>query len=126
VLTEYLSAAPKPDYQLVFENRQPKLQISLLPFYRDPATGKAMKLESFSLQISEVPPMATLKSQKKGRFTGSSMLASNNWYKISVETSGIHKLTYENLQELGLSNPAMVKIYGAGAILLPEDYSQGH
>jgi hypothetical protein len=126
VLPKYLSASPKTDYQLVFENRQPKLQISLLPFFMDPTTGKTMRLESFSLHISEEPPMAKLKSQKKGRFTGSSMLASNNWYKISVETSGIHKLTYENLQELGIGNPAMVKIYGAGAILLPEDYSQGN
>jgi hypothetical protein len=126
VLPKYLATIPKAESQLVFENRQPKLQISLLPFYRDPATGKTMRLESFSLQISEEPPMATLKSQKKGQFASASLLASNNWYKISVESSGIHKLTYENLQELGLGNPAMVKIYGAGAILLPEDYSLGH
>ena len=84
-----------------------------------------MRLESFSLHISEQEPMAALKSMKKGRFSTSSVLADGKWYKISVEQSGIHKLTYEDLLQTGIENPAMTKIYGAGAIQLPEDYSQG-
>ncbi|MFO7660808.1 MAG: hypothetical protein R6V77_07840, partial [Candidatus Cloacimonadaceae bacterium] len=49
VLPEYLSASPKTESQLVFENRQPKLQISLLPFYRDPCK-KRIRLSPRLLQ----------------------------------------------------------------------------
>ncbi len=55
-----------------------------------------------------------------------SLLASGNWIKVSVEESGIHKLSYEQLQEMGLANPTTVSVYGSGATLLPEQYSQGY
>ncbi len=126
VLPEYLSSVPKTTYRLVFENRRPFLQVSVIPFYTDPATGATMQLQSFTLHISEEQPIAALKSQKKGVFSSSSELATGNWYKVSVTQPGIHKLTYEKLQELGIANPAMVKIFGAGAVQLPEDYSQGY
>ena len=63
-----------------------------------------------------------LKSQRKGSYAVSSVLASNDWYKIAIDKTGIHKLTYEKLKELGIENPALVKIFGAGAISLPEDF----
>lgn len=118
-------ALPRLEYQLVFENRRPLLQVSVEPFYREPVTGNLMKVESFALDISGETPMAALKSLKRGTFSNSSLLASNDWYKISVGTSGIHKLTYEDLEAAGLGNPSLVRIYGAGAVLLPEDFSKG-
>lgn len=122
---EKFGAEPRLEYQLVFENRKPLLQVSVEPFYRSSVTGSIMKVESFALDISGVTPMATLKSLRKGTYNSSSLLAANDWYKISVGTTGIHKLTYEVLEEAGLENPALVRIYGAGAVLLPEDYSNG-
>ena len=55
-----------------------------------------------------------------------SLLASGNWIKVSVEENGIHKLSYEQLQDMGLANPATVSVYGSGATLLPEQFSQGY
>lgn len=74
--------------------------------------------------VSFIPLL--LHGQEKGVFAASSVLASGEWYKIAVEQTGIHKLTYEKLVQTGLGNPAMVKIFGAGAMQLPEDYSKGH
>ncbi len=122
---EHLSFTPGTTYRLVFENRRPHLHVSVVPFFIDSTTGMTMKLESFSLRISDEQPMAALKAKKKGLFSGSSVLAEGNWYKVSVDQSGIHKLTYEKLQELGIANPAMVKIFGAGAVQLPENYNEG-
>ena len=45
---------------------------------------------------------------------------------MAVAQSGMHKLTYEQLQEIGLSNPASVRVYGSGARLLPERFSEGY
>ena len=59
--------------------------------------------------------LAPLKSESKGDWTEQSVLASGDWYKIAVEQSGIHKLTYEQLTEIGIGNPATVRVYGQGA-----------
>ncbi len=125
VLKDYLSESPEIEFGLVLEKKVPKLQISVLPFYINKQTGNIEKVESFTIEISEQKPIAGLKAMKSGQFISSSVLAEHDWYKIAVSTSGIHKLTYENLVEIGLRNPALVKIFGAGAVLLPEDYSAG-
>ena len=119
-----LGESPAINTNIVFERKQAFLQITVLPFLKD-QEGKIQKLSSFRLHLSAEKSFASLKSLKKGKFSSESLLASNDWYKIAIASSGIHKLSFENLQELGLDNPASVKIYGAGAVLLPEDYSKG-
>ena len=37
---------------------------------------------------------------QSSRYAESSVLATGDWYKIQVEQSGIHKLTYEQLKEM--------------------------
>jgi len=121
----FLEASPAVAYQLVYEKKQPRLQISYVPFYRDPETGRTMQVETFTLEITGEAPIARLKSSTSGQFSTTSRLAAGDWYKVGIKTSGIHKLTYEQILEAGVQNPAMVKVFGAGAILLPEDFSQG-
>ncbi len=120
-----LQSSPSVQYQLVYEKKRPVLQFAVSPFFIDEASGLVKKIESFDIDIQTERPLSTLKSATYGQYASSSVLATNNWYKISVEESGMHKLSYEQLSGLGLSNPASVKIFGAGAILLPEDFSQG-
>lgn len=122
---EYLETSPGLSYQLVYEKKQPRLQISYVPFFRDPESGRTMQVKSFSFEISGEAPIAALKATSTGKFATSSMLAAGDWYKVEVKTSGMHKMTYEQIQEAGLDNPALVKVFGAGAILLPEDFSKG-
>ncbi|MEX0986924.1 MAG: type IX secretion system sortase PorU [Bacteroidales bacterium] len=119
-----LSDAPSVSFQVVFEKKQPMLQLQVTPFFIT-SDDKVARVESFTLHIGTSEAIGKLKSLKKGEFTASSILASNDWYKIAVKKSGMHKLTYEKLLEAGLENPAMVKIFGTGAIQLPEDYSKG-
>ncbi len=42
-----------------------------------------------------------------------SPLASGQWRKISVTQSGIYRLTSDNLRQMGFTDPASVRIYGA-------------
>jgi hypothetical protein len=53
----------------------------------------------------------------------SSVLASGNWYKFSVDTTGIFKIDKNLLQEIGVSttelNPKNIQIFGNGGTLLP-------
>lgn len=54
-----------------------------------------------------------------------SVLSTGNWYKIAVENTGIHQVTYENLSDYGIDpdqvNPKHIRLYGNGNGMLPED-----
>ncbi|MEN8202868.1 MAG: type IX secretion system sortase PorU [Bacteroidota bacterium] len=116
---------PLLEYALVREAKQWYVVIKVLPFQEN-AAGKLERINSFRIHMKEEPALAALKSSIAGEWADHSVLASGNWYKIAVEQSGMHKLTYEQLREIGLVNPASVRVYGSGAGLLPEAYSKGH
>ena len=59
-------------------------------------------------------------------YTDQSVLSSGNWVKIRVQQSGIYKMTYEELREAGLSNPANVRIYGYGGAMLTQNFQKKH
>ena len=52
-----------------------------------------------------------------------SVLATGSWFKFSVDTTGVFKLSRSFLQELGINvngiNPKNIKIYGNGGRMLP-------
>ncbi|PXV60275.1 peptidase C25-like protein [Dysgonomonas alginatilytica] len=58
------------------------------------------------------------------RYALNSVLSQGNWYKIKVPATGVYKLTYEQLSEMGLTNPQNVKIYGYGGWILDEDFTK--
>ena len=61
-------------------------------------------------------------------FADQSVLATGNWYKIAVNQTGIHKVTYDDLVQLGMDpssfNPTDIRLYGNGGGMLPETNSQ--
>lgn len=52
-----------------------------------------------------------------------SVLSSGTWIKIQVSESGIYRMTYEDLQAAGLTNPANVRIYGFGGAMLSQNFN---
>lgn len=54
-------------------------------------------------------------------YTDKSVLASGRFVKISVENTGIYKLTYSELADMGLK-PENVRIYGYGGGVLEKDF----
>ena len=58
------------------------------------------------------------------RYADNSVLSSGDWYKIEVTQSGVHKITYEQLVAMGLTNPANVSVFGYGGAQLAEDFSK--
>jgi len=51
-----------------------------------------------------------------------SLLGSGKWVKIRIASSGIYKLTYQDLTNMGFSNPAKVRVYGFGGALMTEAF----
>ena len=56
-------------------------------------------------------------------FISSSSLKSGSWYRFAVDTTGVHKITKNFLNSLGINtatiNPKNIKIYGHGGKSLP-------
>ena len=50
----------------------------------------------------------------------SSVMASGDWYKIAVDRDGIYRITYSELVGLGITDPANVRIYGSGGVMMLE------
>ena len=56
--------------------------------------------------------------------TTNSVLSNGNWYKFSVDTTGVFKIDISLLQKMGINtanlNPRNIKIYGNGGAMLPQ------
>lgn len=53
-------------------------------------------------------------------------LANGNWVKISVQETGIHELSYDELRKMGFQNPQDVKIFGQGGFAESESLSKDY
>ena len=49
-----------------------------------------------------------------------SKLATGKWVKISIPEDGVYEITYNELRDMGFSNPANVRIYGNGGYSISE------
>ena len=63
-------------------------------------------------------------SAAQNSFSSASVLSTGNWYKFSITSSGVYRLTYTDLKNAGVPvasiNPKNIRIYGNGGGMLPE------
>ncbi len=96
--------------------------VSFLPFRLNLMNGKYEKLVDFDLEIT-----GSGKS-KSGNFiteyADNSVLATGNWFRIKVQETGVFKVTYEEMAEMGIAvsglKSANISLYGNGGGMLPE------
>ena len=111
------------DCDLARERKKPVALINFIPLRMNPHTGKPEKLVSCTITLSVLKDKGAKKSD--GRiYAAHSVLASGNWYKIGVKQSGICRITYSDLTNMGINpagiDPRNLRIYGNGGGMLPE------
>ncbi|MBU2649962.1 MAG: type IX secretion system sortase PorU [Bacteroidetes bacterium] len=120
---ESISESVMPAAFLAFERKIPFYTVSFVPLRKNPLNGNIEKLVSFDLEIRPGQISATPVTSKSYR--SSSVLSSGNWYKIAVNKTGIHQLTYNDLASMGIPvdniDPANLRVYGNGGGMLPEN-----
>lgn len=57
-------------------------------------------------------------------YTDNSVLRTGTWVKIRVGETGVYRMTYEQLRDAGLSNPANVRIHGYGGAMLAQNFEK--
>lgn len=93
--------------------------ITILPFIEK--DGQIQKLISFELSVTSTNHPQKVKETGIHTYAASSVLASGKFIKIHITDSGIYKLTYEDLQNMGI-DPANVRIFGYGGALLDQNF----
>jgi hypothetical protein len=111
---------PSPTAKVEIGLRKKKTYACIsVPAIRKSATGQLEKLLSFDMKINPASFRTGSPDQLARTYTQSSVLASGEWYKMGVTQTGVHKITYQNLKNLGLSvdqlDPRNLKVYGNGA-----------
>jgi hypothetical protein len=107
----------------VIDRKVPVGVISFIPLRLNTLTGKFEKIVSFNLKITVAgtQPPYSFNSRK---YADHSVLSTGEWFKIRTSQSGIHKITYSDLQSYGIDpaavNPQHIRIYGNAGGMLPE------
>ncbi|MBO7337548.1 MAG: type IX secretion system sortase PorU [Paludibacteraceae bacterium] len=56
-------------------------------------------------------------------FADNSVLSSGKWVRVAVSSSGVYKITYENLKQWGINDPSNPRVFGYGGAKLSENFS---
>lgn len=102
---------------MLFQRKLPYVQLSVMPFRRNPQNGQIEKLQSFSVRFRST--RTARHTPPPHEYAAQSALRSGNWVKIRIEEDGIYKMTYQELSGLGISNPQAVRLFGYGSGMLP-------
>jgi hypothetical protein len=109
--------------EIYFDKGNPVGVVKFIPIRYNQATQLYEKLVSFSLHINySVQSNAPGSGTKE--YAENSVLSEGDWYKISVQESGIYKISYTQLEAMGINpagiNPKNIRLYGNGGSMLPE------
>ena len=113
-----LSSDPKVEVASAYERNQAYVTIAFTPIIR--TGGQYSRITSINLSI-EGKRKALNKDVKS--HTNRSVLTSGQWYKFSLNQTGIYKVTYSDLVAMGMSTPivsAQLALFGNGGKMLPE------
>ncbi|MCB9205292.1 MAG: type IX secretion system sortase PorU [Flavobacteriales bacterium] len=105
------------------ERKQSFARVSFIPLRKNPSTGKLERLISYKLNTQEFAS-SSRKSATASNFATSSVLASGDWYKVGVTRDGVHRITYQDLEALGMDmgsiDPSRLNVFGNGSGMLPQ------
>ncbi len=113
---------------LAFDRKKPYATVRFIPIQKNELTGFYERLISFDLEIIFDQTQVNSIPYKSANYKNNSVLSSGNWYKIAVSNTGIYKISYDDLSDLGLNvstiNPKHIRVYGNGGGMLPENVNE--
>ncbi len=104
---------------LLKEEKRNLVQISVIPLLRK--DEKVLRLNSFTVVLEKTKTYPVKKSGIE-RWKNSSILNSGVWKKINIIETGIYKITYSEIKNLGFTDPSKIKLFGNGGKMLPEKF----
>ncbi len=111
------------DFKIFIEYSKQSAIIYVLPLKK--SNGKTVRLLQFTLHYDKTPnPHNHGGIKAKKVYKDSSVLATGRWYKMGITKTGVYKLGYNDIKNMGWNpdeiNPDNIKIYGNYTGMLPE------
>lgn len=106
---------------LTLIRKSPYARVKITPVRWNEKDKGYEKLLSFDVEI-EVEDLELHQTIQSAGKTNS-VLATGDWFKVKIDKSGIFKVTYQELQEMGFDvtgNPHNIAVFGNGGGVLPE------
>ena len=129
-ITNKLAKNYKVEHKVSYARKKPYLTVWIMPIKKG---GNGFQF----LQTAQIKIKYKSSRSKKGsaklsssKWPTSSPLADGQWHRIGVDTTSIFKLTYEDLQSLGVEvtnlDPQHLHLYGNGGGELPPNNDNDH
>jgi len=120
----YLDHISNTDMQISswvqIERKRPYIRFEFTPFRKNPVNGQLERLVSFVPDLNwKIDPASDKVQMKSHIYKTQSVLAEGKWQKVSVSKTGIHKILYDKLIEIGFSTPENIRVFGNGGKQLP-------
>ena len=120
-----LPGVPALRLRFGYEARRPYSYALVQPVRRNPQTGQAERLVSFTYAYQTGSnPAARPTTASRPHNVQVSVLNSGDWYKVGVPTSGIYKLDRDAFNKMGLDasaiDPRRIQVYGNATGVLPQ------
>ncbi len=111
--------------RISYEKKIPFLTLEFIPLRKDPLLGGYQKLVSFLIEVNPNPSHVLPRQSQQRIYSSSSLMASGNWYKIAIRTTGMYRITSQQLSEMGMNissiDPGNIRLFGYGGRMLPEN-----
>jgi len=109
---------------IVFLEGKPFGELLILPF-KNIADNHVTVLDSCTIHM--VMKESTPSWRIPDSFVANSVLATGKWYRLATEKTGIYKITYDDLNNMGINpaelDPGKIRIFGNGNGIVPEKNS---
>lgn len=105
---------------LLIQEKKKFVRLSFIPLIKK--NNKILRIKNISIEV-KYQHQSEIKKSSNVRWENSSIMSSGAWKKIAITKTGIYKIFYNEIKNMGFSNPAEIRIYGNGGDMLPEKYS---
>ncbi len=126
--TDFLSDEPQVIMKFSVCRHEPFANVSIIPLRKNPTSGQIEKLVSFTIDIQGHSNGQRIAASTA--FASSSILSTGTWHRIGVTITGVHKMDYNFLSNMGIDMttlvPANIRIYGNGHGQIPFSNSGQH
>ena len=117
------------NFDYVIKYSETKARIFILPFRWNDSQSEIIRLKEFNLMVDFIPIEIEVNSLAVSRnYASQSVLNSGSWVKMGILNTGIHKLTYTDIENMGFSPSQLdiskIGVFGNYAGLLPEANSK--
>jgi hypothetical protein len=112
-----VSSQSDPSYSVFRDRGKSYLLVNVPAIRLNSSSGAYEKLIRFKVQVVEKEG-AVLRG-KSILASSNSVLAQGSWFKVAASKSGVYRITFSELQSMGLTNLQNISVWGHGGRQLP-------